>query len=64
MSEAEKETPPAGLGDKVAAITEALGIEKKPDCGCDKRQRALNKVRTNQKPWRVVKDIVRAVLKP
>lgn len=61
MSEPEKESK---LGDKVAAVTEALGIKKEPDCGCDQRQKALNKVRTNQKPWRVVKDIVRAVLKP
>ncbi len=39
-----------GLGDTVAAITEATGIKALvktlfgPDCGCDARQEKLNKL--------------------
>lgn len=39
-----------GLGDTVAAITKATGIEVLvksifgPDCGCDARQEALNRL--------------------
>ena len=39
-----------GLGDKVAAITKATGIEKivktffGDDCGCDERRNRLNKM--------------------
>lgn len=39
-----------GLGDTVAAITKATGIEMLvksifgPDCGCDARQEALNRL--------------------
>jgi hypothetical protein len=30
------------LGDTVAGIAHAVGIERKPGCGCAKRQEALN----------------------
>ena len=44
-----------GLGDTVAAITKATGIEMLvksifgPDCGCDARQEKLNKLVPYQK---------------
>ena len=47
-----------GLGDEIAKFTEATGIKKLvelftpegKDCGCDKRQEALNKTFPNNKP--------------
>lgn len=33
-----------GLGDLVAAWLSYFGINKWPGCGCDARQKALNKV--------------------
>ena len=43
--------PPPGLGDMVAAVLDAIGITKERvaavvggDCGCDKRQEALNNI--------------------
>lgn len=32
-----------GLGDIIAEWIKWLGIKKKPGCGCDKRQQALNR---------------------
>lgn len=47
-------TQPEGLGDTIAKITNALGIDKlaeetakamgKSDCGCKKRQQKLNEL--------------------
>jgi hypothetical protein len=33
-----------GLGDSVAKVFKKLGIDKKPGCGCEKRQEMLNKL--------------------
>jgi hypothetical protein len=49
-------TAPEGLGDTIAAITEATGIKKLvhwlagDDCGCDERQEILNKLFPYKKP--------------
>lgn len=32
-----------GLGDVVAGAANAVGIKKKPGCGCQKRQDAMNR---------------------
>lgn len=54
MSEFDPSTPPAGLGDTIAAVTHKLGIDKvadtaakllgKKDCGCKKRAETLNRL--------------------
>jgi hypothetical protein len=53
QTKTKKRTPkkqPAGLGDTIAKITEATGIEALAkfiageDCGCDKRKELLNKI--------------------
>ncbi len=33
-----------GLGDSIAKIAKAVGINQKPGCGCEKRQEMLNKL--------------------
>jgi hypothetical protein len=33
-----------GMGDVVAAVAKALGFKQKPNCGCSKRQEALNRI--------------------
>jgi hypothetical protein len=33
-----------GFGDTIAKMAKVVGIEKKPGCGCEKRQEFLNKL--------------------
>lgn len=35
---------PRGMGDVIAAVAKALGFKQKPNCGCSKRQEALNRI--------------------
>lgn len=54
MSESTDNTPSTGLGDSIAKLTKALGLDKvvtaaseaagKSDCGCAKRQAKLNQM--------------------
>lgn len=60
----DKPKPTHQIGDKVAAVTDALGIKKTRDCGCGRRQQALNEVRTDQSPALVARDVVKAILAP
>lgn len=53
-TQAEETKEPSGLGDTIAKITAATGIDKlveevtqamgKEDCGCNKRRRRLNEL--------------------
>lgn len=36
--------PSRGLGDTLAKTLAAVGIRKRPGCGCGKRQAALNRL--------------------
>jgi len=56
--------PTHHLGDKVAIVTEALGIKKTRDCGCGRRQQALNEIRTDQNPLAVARDVAKAIFGP
>lgn len=38
-----EEAPAPGLGDVVAGAANAVGIKKRPGCGCQKRQDAMNR---------------------
>lgn len=54
MNDFNPDTPSQGLGDTIAKITHAVGLDKvadsvakamgKEDCGCNKRREALNKL--------------------
>jgi hypothetical protein len=53
---ANQEKESQGLGDTIAKVTEATGIKKAveliagEDCGCDKRQKILNRLFKYNKP--------------
>jgi len=52
----------SGLGDEVAKVTKALGIQKAfkfvlgKDCGCDERQKKLNEIFPSNKPNCLVEE--------
>ena len=57
----------AGLGDEIAKVTHALGLDKvaeriahalgKEDCGCDKRRELLNELFPNKRKKDKERDI-------
>jgi ribosome-binding protein aMBF1 (putative translation factor) len=49
------------LGDKVAILAQIVGARKTPDCGCARRQAALNDVDLKQRPKQVAKEILQAL---
>lgn len=56
LEEAHEEKFSSGLGDAVAKVTKATGIDKVikwvagEDCGCEERQKLLNKLRFRRTP--------------
>ncbi len=60
MKDFDPKKPSQGLGDSIAKVTHALGIDKladkvakalgEEDCGCDKRRELLNELIPYKKP--------------
>tara|TARA_R100000951_G_scaffold114030_1_gene117376 strand:+ start:825 stop:1199 length:375 start_codon:yes stop_codon:yes gene_type:complete len=72
MTSKKKTRKSKGLGDDIAAVTKATGIDKLvkdifgEDCGCPERQAMINKIFPYKKNWVVTADQYKAFehLKP